>query len=80
MPALYLVEPAEEVQLVAQVQRIADAADERLGQLLAARSILAVLEVADHSQILVVRLDRGSLDTLLADWARRVSRSLVETA
>ena len=80
LPELHLEEPAEEVLLVAQVQEMTAAADGRLEPLPAARSILAVLEVADHSQILVVRLDRGSLDTLLADWARRVSRSPVGTA
>ena len=55
MPELHLEEPAEEVLLVAQVQEMTAAADGRLGPLPAARSILAVLEVADHSQILVVR-------------------------
>ena len=53
MPALHLVEPAEEVHVVEQVQERAAAADGRLVQLLAAHSILVDLAKVGHSQTLV---------------------------
>ena len=81
MPALHLVEPAEEVHVVEQVQERAAAADERLVQLLVAHSILVGLAKVVHSQTLVEISETDNLqDTWLADWAQRVSRSLVGTA
>jgi len=81
LPERHLAGPAEEALVVAQVLGMTASADERLVTLPPARSILDGLEVVVHSHILVETLGMGSLlDTLYADWAQRVSRSLMVTA
>ena len=77
LPALILVEPEEAVH-VAEEQFVAAPADERQVALQPEHeSILVDLAWVVHNQSLEVRLETGNLlDTWLADWAQRGSRSL----
>ena len=81
LPALNPVEPEEAVHVDGE-QFVAAPADERQVALQPEHgSILVALAWVVHNQSLEVKVETGNLlDTWLADWAQRGSRSLVTIA